>query len=349
MLTVSLYFLYVIIKNPKTRKTLVKKFVIAYSFIFLLTFPWFSYFNILAGLDTASGLTNFLFRNVDFILKDINSTIPLVLIVISSVFAFMFYRLKENAADKEKVFFTFFFGLLPILILIFIILNNVRYLIGLIPIWISISLIPVVFLIQRKENFLKFLGVLMFASIAFTNIFYSSSLYVFLPFENTIKNKCASFAGNTADCDNWVKESFIEPTALKFPFFYYLYEITHDYDGPIEGIVNYLNVNGNENSIVFANNWYFPIQFYTNMRVLIPFEHKNTDLVPDFIVINLPNRLDNSRVKFLTDYAEKNNYKKIILPYPDLAWHNRPVMWYHKFWTQPIKVPATIYIKQEEI
>ena len=73
---------------------------------------------------------------------------------------------------------------------------------------------------------------------------------------------------------------------------------------------------------------------------------KNSALKPDFIFINLPERLDNTGVKYLTDYAVKNKYKKITLPYEDLPWQNRAVLWYHKFRTQPVENPVTVYAKQ---
>lgn len=341
----SMYFFLMLLKKQPGRMSLLKKLIISYTMIFFLTFPWAVHFNILT--DVESSLNNQIMKKIDYLLHGINSTAPLLLLIASSIFvALLFYFKRNEIIKKQKIFFTFFNGVIPIAILLFPVYGDVRYLIGLFPLWLSFILLPVVFLMYRKEYALKIIGAAIFLLLLFTNIFYSIGFYFSLPFENYLQEKCASIMPEKADpCKSWVKNNFIDSRELKYPFFYYLYEITHDYDGPIEGVVKYLKSNGNENSIVFANNWYSPIQFYTNMKVLTKREYQDTNLIPDFIVVNFPDRTDVQRVNHLVTYAEENNYTKIILPYPDLPWENRPVIWYHKFWTQPISVPATIYVK----
>tara|TARA_Y100000310_G_C20696421_1_gene826055 strand:- start:349 stop:1905 length:1557 start_codon:yes stop_codon:yes gene_type:complete len=346
MMSASIYFFLILLKKSATRIKLLKKLVISYILIFLLTFPWAVYVNIFKKLNVESDLTGWIRANIDYILHSINSTVPIFLLIVSSIFLILFFYFKKNEAiKKQKIFFIFFMSIVPIILFIFPIFNDVRYLIGLFPLWILFLLLPIVYLIQRKENLLKIVGATIFLLLLFTNIFYSFSFYVFLPFENFIEEKCSSFVPEKTNyCNLWVKDNFITPRELKYPFFYYLYEITHDYDGPIEGIVEYLNLEGDENSIVFSNNWYFSIPFYTNMKILSPFQYKNTSLTPDFIVVNFPNRRDVEIIDYLVTYAEENNYRKVTLPYPDLTWDNRPVIWYHKFWTQPIEIPVTIYV-----
>ena len=48
----------------------------------------------------------------------------------------------------------------------------------------------------------------------------------------------------------------------------YLYEITHDYDGPIESIVEYLRENARPGDIVVVNHEDLPIKWYTDLRVI---------------------------------------------------------------------------------
>ena len=348
MICTLIYFLWILVKKLSERKRLLKKLIIAYILIFLLTFPWAVYANIFGKIDIRSTLTDQIMRKIDYILHGINSTVPLFILIVSLIFVVLFFYFKKNETiKKQKILFTCFIGLAPIIILIFPKYSDVRYLIGLFPLWISFILLPIVFLLRRREHILKVIGAIIFLLMVFTNIFYSIGFYVFLPFENSLQQKCELFMPEKATyCQSWIKDNFIDQKELKFPFFYYLYEITHDYDGPIEGVVKYLNSKGNENSIVFANNWYFSIQFYTNMKVLNPIEYYDTGLTPDFIVVNLPDRRDNQDINFLITCAEERNYAKVTLPYPDLTWDNRPVVWYHKFWTQPIKSPVTIYVRQ---
>ncbi len=348
ILSTSLYFLIVLLKNPSNRIKLLKKLIISYAIIFFLTFPWALYIDIFEKAKTTVSLTDFIMRNIEYIFHSVNSTVPLLLIASSIFFMVFFYFKKNEPVTNQKIFFVFFNGMVPLIILIFsAVFKDIRYIIGLFPLWISFIFLPIVFLLYRKDYTLKIIGVMIFLLIFFTNIFYSIGFYFFVPFESSLQEKCSFISEKSDYCDKWVKETFINPKELKYPFFYYLYEITHDYDGPIEGIVKYLNSKGDENSIIFANNWYFSIQFYTNMKVLGPLQYMDTDLTPDYIVVNFPNRRDIPRINYLVSYGEEKNYTKVTLPYPDLPWDNRPVIWYHKFWTQPVEVPVTVYVKTQ--
>jgi len=341
MLSTSIYFLIILIKNSSKRIKLLKKLILSYVIIFLLTFPWAIFIDIFGKIKTTVSLTDFIMRDIEYIFHSVNSTVPLFLIASSIFFMIFFYFRKNDTITNQKILFAFFNGIIPLIILIFsTVFKDVRYIIGLFPLWLSFILLPIVFLLYRKEYSLKIIGVMIFLLILFTNIFYSIGFYFFVPFESSLQEKCSLISDKSDFCDKWVKDTFINPNELKYPFFYYLYEITHDYDGPIEGIVEYLNSKGNENSIIFANNWYFSIQFYTNMKVLSPLQYEDTDLTPDYIVVNFPNRRDIPKINYLVTYAEEQNYLKVTLPYPDLPWDNRPVLWYHKFWTQPIKIPG---------
>lgn len=348
IVSASLYFCLMLLKNTPDRKKLLKKLITSYVIIFLLTFPWAVYVSIFERISTKINPADWAMRKIDYVLHSINSTAPLLLLLLSSIFILLFfYSNKGKAVNKQKTFFIFFNGIIPIIILFFPKYSDVRYIIGLFPLWISFILLPVIFLLTSKRRTLKMAGAAILFLFLFTNIFYSAGFYPFSPFENYLKEKCSSLAPKNANyCNSWVEDNFISQKELKFPFFYYLYEITHDYDGPVEGIVKFLKSNGNEYSIVFANNEYFSLQFYTNMKVLNTVQYQATNLTPDFIFVNLPDRRDIPKINYLITYAEKNKYTKIALPYPDLQWDNRPVVWYHKFWTQPIKIPVTIYKKE---
>jgi 4-amino-4-deoxy-L-arabinose transferase-like glycosyltransferase len=118
----------------------------------------------------------------------------------------------------------------------------------------------------------------------------------------------------------------------RFEFYFpkYLYEITHDYDGPIEGIVKFLNANareGDEVKIIYGD---IPVMFYTDLKV-DNFGIYDEEHMPEWIV-------------FRKDWGESLDspyfrkvgatYKKHVLDYPDIKWENRPGdLGYHKFRT----------------
>ena len=62
-------------------------------------------------------------------------------------------------------------------------------------------------------------------------------------------NICEKLAPETRKdrCEGYIGDSLnVKMSDVKFPFFYYAYEITHDYNGPNEGVVKYLNENSKE-------------------------------------------------------------------------------------------------------
>jgi len=139
-----------------------------------------------------------------------------------------------------------------------------------------------------------------------------------------------------------LKEFIISPL-----YFNYLYEITHDYDGPMEGIVKFLKKHGKEEEVVLTNYGHEVIIFYTNMKVAgrINRNSKFSLIMPDYIsskkifdwfiprrgfdgYINIHNQ---EIISYIKD--SKKKYKLFEINYPDILWENRPVLQYHKFKT----------------
>ncbi|MBD3379559.1 MAG: phospholipid carrier-dependent glycosyltransferase [Candidatus Omnitrophica bacterium] len=122
----------------------------------------------------------------------------------------------------------------------------------------------------------------------------------------------------------------------------YLYEITHEYKGPIEGIVKFLEENaseGDEVKIIYGD---LPLMFYTDLRIdnsqIYDEEH-----MPEWIIFRRGwhERLDN---KYYTRVAE--SYKKHIIDYPDIKWENRPGdLSYHRFSTDT-KAPGVVIFEK---
>ena len=129
-----------------------------------------------------------------------------------------------------------------------------------------------------------------------------------------------------------------------FLFPKYIYEITHDYDGPIEGVVKFLNENakdGDEVKMIYGDHG---LIFYTDLTVDNSWVYDDVHM-PEWIVFRRGwhEQLDN-------DYYTKvkAEYKKHVLDYPDIRYENRPGdLGYHKFATDK-EAPGVIVFERIE-
>lgn len=132
-------------------------------------------------------------------------------------------------------------------------------------------------------------------------------------------------------------------------FFDYIEEITTDYDGPIEGMVTYLNENGKDDDIVVITYGDLPLKFYTKMRIVGGLTDEDLSIADnaDWVIIRRHFVSDYS--KRVYEYIRKNttgHYKKIILDYPEMRWSNRPGPLWHKFRT--VNSPDKVVIFQKQ-
>ncbi len=117
----------------------------------------------------------------------------------------------------------------------------------------------------------------------------------------------------------------------------FLYELTHDYDGPIEGIVNYLNEHGNQDDVVAITYGDLPVKFYTGMRVVGGLTGE--DLEPakeaEWIVLrrNIICEKDYAVAEYLINNVPRNMYQPIEIDYPDISFENREDPSLHRFRT----------------
>ena len=162
---------------------------------------------------------------------------------------------------------------------------------------------------------------------------------------------------------NWFKKSKVLTTAIfiilissnlfsnpkiKFPIFGLISEITHDYDGPNEGIAKFLNENakkGDHVKIPYADS---SIIFYVK-DVFVDFEDSlaKSETFPEWII---PRRHWVSQNFWKSDYFQKINssYQKIELDYPDLQWGNRPEPGEHKYKTVTNSPKVLIFKRRTE-
>jgi 4-amino-4-deoxy-L-arabinose transferase-like glycosyltransferase len=111
----------------------------------------------------------------------------------------------------------------------------------------------------------------------------------------------------------------------------YLYELTHDYDGPDEGIALYLEQNAQPGDMVLMNYGELPVAFYTGLDIAGGLSGYRLEQManPRWII----NRRDGPYRDEMERILAQGRYEAIEIPYADILWGNRPVPEYHKYAT----------------
>jgi hypothetical protein len=164
-----------------------------------------------------------------------------------------------------------------------------RYMVGLLPVF-ALLLALVVWEVWKRQ---RVLGLLTLGLLVFTNL----------------------------------PSAALPPFGLRFDLMSYLSELTHDYDGPNEAIVEYLRQYGTEDEVVLASYGNLPVMFYTRMRVVGFSQDLGTVRRPDWIIP----RHGRGTQDYLLQLGR--SYRKITLEAVDIPWGNRPDPAYHKFRT----------------
>jgi 4-amino-4-deoxy-L-arabinose transferase-like glycosyltransferase len=131
------------------------------------------------------------------------------------------------------------------------------------------------------------------------------------------------------------------------PIAQYLYEIRHDYDGPIKGIVTYLNAHAARGDVVAVSYGDLPIKWYTGLRVVGGLTGEPLDPAKDarwviFRKYTISNK-DRAVKTYLTQHLDRSRYEKITLDFPDLAFENREDPDLHRYRTVTDESRVVIY------
>ncbi len=131
----------------------------------------------------------------------------------------------------------------------------------------------------------------------------------------------------------------------------YAYELTHHYEGPIDGIVRFLGTHAKPTDIVAMSYGDMPVRFYNHLRVvggyssegLAEAEHADY-IIPRHYVLSPGMRAFNKK---LLGYASNGRYRRIIIASPDLAFENREDLAWHQFRTAKDQPFVDIYQRIE--
>jgi hypothetical protein len=129
----------------------------------------------------------------------------------------------------------------------------------------------------------------------------------------------------------------------------YLYEITHNYDGPIEGIVTYLNAHGKDGDLVVSLHEDLPLKWYTNMRVIGALTGESLADAPkaDWLIAR-QYAIEGREFEAVRIVASKISLQRDFVAitldgYPDTMFENREDPEGHWFRTDAKQPPVVIY------
>jgi hypothetical protein len=131
----------------------------------------------------------------------------------------------------------------------------------------------------------------------------------------------------------------------------FIYELTHDFDGPIEGIVKFLNKNGDEDDVVAITYGDMPLKFYTKMRIVGGMTGEDLSIAKQakwiFWRKYSVSEKDEAVKKYLRDNVPWNKYKSLVISYPDTMYENREGLDRHHFRTAVDESKVLIYKRIE--
>jgi hypothetical protein len=117
----------------------------------------------------------------------------------------------------------------------------------------------------------------------------------------------------------------------------FTYELTHNYDGPIKGIVKFLNANADPGDVVAITYGDMPLKFYTSLRVIGGLTGE--DLEPArkarWVIIrrNVICSKDYAVRQYLIRNLDFHRHRKIEIDFPDIPFENRESPNEHRFRT----------------
>jgi len=245
----------------------IKRFIVASIPIFILTFPWFLYTSLFSKTYSFQ-MYHFIFGFFYLLSYVFLYMFPAILLV----FVPFIIAYKKN----NKIYFNSGHSLLLLAIFLSTLialfgpwdLPSFRYISFLIPFFI----IEIAALMQLIKKYSKLIFLTVFLLFIFTNFLF---IFPFKFFEST----GLKYVEKNSDEYYYIKENL----QIRYNFFDYIHEITHNYRGPNEVIVNFLRKNSKENETFITNADYAVYAFYTNMK----FE-SDMNKNPDWVILREP-------------------------------------------------------------
>jgi hypothetical protein len=133
----------------------------------------------------------------------------------------------------------------------------------------------------------------------------------------------------------------------------FAYELFHDYDGPVEGLVRFLSENAAPDDTVAITYGDMPLKFYTDLRVIggLTGEPLTGATGARWVVIrhHTVSDKDYEVYRFLSGSLSFDHYERIVLAYPDCPFENRESPSEHRFRTAAGFPPLVILRRSDGV
>jgi hypothetical protein len=188
----------------------------------------------------------------------------------------------------------------------------------------------------------------LLSSVFATLLITSNLIHVgpLLPVKALVKNHSEWFQRSSY----WknVYASLVREIKVKHVYFDYLYEISHDYRGPLDAVVEFFKTHGKPSDSCYIDQEAEALAFYTGMKMI-----SNPDLSlqhpPDWIVLRGEDHLFvraedlSSKARNVKKVLRDNAYTQIELDAPAIRVNNTYDIQIHEFRTPSSNNKVTIY------
>jgi hypothetical protein len=132
----------------------------------------------------------------------------------------------------------------------------------------------------------------------------------------------------------------------------YLYEITHHYRSPAEGMAEFLETHAKPGDVVAITYGDMPLKFYTNLRVVggLTGEDMTPALKARWVIergFTLCSK-DAAVRQYLSSHLSPQDYRRHVIDYPDIPYGNRECPDEHQYRTALAAPPITIWERIEQ-
>jgi len=335
MAALGLHFL---LTGPDTNN--VKRMALAVGTVGILVLPWAIYLQTWARGRFVFDIYRFSGHLVHYVVYITGWVFPWPLVL---WFAYRYWRPGRprrlfHLGTGEDSVVSLYVGVILITILflsVAFIWMYFSYIVQLVPLLAALMALAVCHIIDRVRP----LGYAVTAILLLTNV-----LHVFpyaMPLVRQFKWASLAPREYLADTDALVAKA----GQLRLDLGDYAYELTHDYDGPNEGVVSFLRAKAQPGDMVLANYGELPIAFYTGLDIAGGLSGYRLESMgqPKWII----NRLSGPYRDEVERILSESDYQAVEIPYPDLPWGNRPVPEYHKFATVRGASNVVIYRRED--
>jgi hypothetical protein len=131
----------------------------------------------------------------------------------------------------------------------------------------------------------------------------------------------------------------------------YAYELTHEFKGPMDCIVEYINTNCTPNDTILISYGDLPLKYYTKSRIFGSLSNEDYWNVKEpKILIKRKHQItvcDSLLVEYFMKSCDLNKYDTITLNCPDTKFQNRESSFEHYFKTVENEKPVEIFVRKE--